>query len=195
MEMENIILILILIIFFYITFFTKFSNLVYMESYYDGNKYLVQDNLNKKEAAILLSKIIERLKFLKNYLVRNIDNYKEYEEYILLINKNFNDMRTSIYEGDGKNNLTSYSVNKGEELVLCLHSKKTKKLHDINLMMYIGLHELAHMGCPEIGHTELFTKIFKFLTLRAIDLNLYRKEDFASNPREYCGMELYTSVV
>lgn len=193
--MENIILILILIIFFYITFFTKFSNLVYMESYYDGNKYLVQDNLNKKEAAILLSKIIERLKFLKNYLVRNIDNYKEYEEYILLINKNFNDMRTSIYEGDGKNNLTSYSVNKGEELVLCLHSKKTKKLHDINLMMYIGLHELAHMGCPEIGHTELFTKIFKFLTLRAIDLNLYRKEDFASNPREYCGMELYTSVV
>jgi hypothetical protein len=61
--------------------------------------------------------------------------------------------------------------------------------------MYVALHEMAHIACPEIGHGELFKKIFNFLTLRAIDIGLYTNDDYAQNPVEYCGMVLSSSIV
>lgn len=91
---------------------------------------------------------------------------------------------------------TSYSVNKGEEIIFCLRSKETKhKLHDINLVMYVVLHEMAHVACPEYGHGVLFKKIFAFLALRAIDLGIYKKIDFSKDTREYCGMNINDSII
>ena len=103
--------------------------------------------------------------------------------------------RTKIYENDPTSDLTSFSVNKGEEVAFCLKSKRTGKLHDINLLLYVAIHEMAHMGCPEIGHGDLFKKVFRFLTLKAIDLGLYEKDDYSANPVEYCGMILSSSIV
>ena len=194
-NMENIIMMLILIVFFYGIFIVNYGKVTYVESYYDGNKYLVQNTLYKEESAILLSKLVERMKFLRDYVKNNREKYEEFKEYIDMLDDNFNDSRTSIFEGDGENDLTSYSVNKGEELVFCLHSKKTGKLHDINLLMYVAIHEMSHMACPEIGHGELFKKIFNFLTKVGMELNIYYKEDFVSNPKEYCGMILSSSIV
>ena len=51
------------------------------------------------------------------------------------------------------------------------------------------------MGCPEIGHGDLFKKVFRFLTLKAIDLGLYEKDDYSANPVEYCGMILSSSII
>lgn len=195
MEIETLLLIFIIIIFFYGILLVNYGKVIYVESYYDGNKYLVQNSINKDESAVLLSKLIERIKFVRDYLKENIEKYTEFKEYINLLSYNFSDFRTQIYEGDGENNLTSYSVNKGEELVFCLHSKSTRKLHDINLLMYVALHEISHMACPEIGHTKLFKRIFNFLTSVAIELKVYQKIDFSQNPQEYCGMRLTTSIV
>ena len=61
--------------------------------------------------------------------------------------------------------------------------------------MYVAIHEMAHIACPEIGHGELFKQIFNFLTLTSMDLNIYQKIVFVSNPREYCGMELTSSIL
>ena len=62
-------------------------------------------------------------------------------------------------------------------------------------MMYVALHELAHVGCHEIGHTELFKDIFAFYTREAIKLGIYKYEDYDSNPVEYCGMVLSSSII
>jgi len=195
MEIESVILILVLIIFLCGLFLVNYGKVIYVESYYDGEEYLVQNSFHKEESAVLLSKLVERMKYLRDYLKENINKYPDFKEYIDLLAFNFSDYRTHIYEGGGENNYTSYSVNKGEELVFCLHSKKTNKLHDINILMYVALHELAHIACPEIGHTILFKKIFKFLTERAIELKLYNKISFSTNPREYCGMKLNSSII
>lgn len=195
MEIESSLLTLIIILFFYGILIINYGKVVYVESYYDGNQYLVQNSLHKEESAILLSKLIERMKYLRDYLKENIEKYENMREYIELLNKNFSNYRTQIYEGDGENNLTSYSVNKGEELVFCLHSKKTNKLHNINLLMYVAIHEMSHIACPEIGHGSLFKKIFNFLTTVAIELKIYEKIDFTINPHEYCGMMLSSSIV
>jgi hypothetical protein len=61
--------------------------------------------------------------------------------------------------------------------------------------MYVALHEMAHIACPEVGHGELFKKIFKFLTLEAINIGIYNKDDYSASPVEYCGMILSSTIV
>lgn len=193
--MQDSLLIIILLIFIYIFLFYNHNQLVFVENEKEGTRYLVQNDNNKFESSKLLVKLTKRMYKLRNHLVKNIDKYPGYEKYINLLKKGFNNNRTTISESSPYSNLTSYSVNKGEELVFCLKSKETGKLHKINLLMYVAVHEMAHIGCPEIGHGPLFQKVFRFFTEEAIKLKLYSKEEYDSNPVEYCGMILSSSIV
>jgi predicted metal-dependent hydrolase len=158
-------------------------------------KYTIYNNNDIDKKKEIINNIINNMYLLKNHLIDNITNFSEYSDYIILLDKNFNNNRTYIYETNPTSNLTSYSVNKGEELSICLVSKKTGEYHDLNLLMYVVIHEMAHFACPEIGHGLLFQKIFKFLIEEAININIYIKEDYQKNPVEYCGMILNSSIV
>ena len=170
------------------------SKFVLIESK-DGHKVRVNDKIDKKASADLLSEIIKRIYRLRNYLESNISKYPENKECIELLSKNLNQERTQIYENSTSSEYTSYSVNKGEEIVFCLRSKKTGNLHDINLMMYVAIHELAHIGCFEIGHTPLFKRIFALYLTVAIELGIYKYDNYDSNPVEYCGMILSSTII
>ena len=183
----------ILIIIIYIFFINNKTDLILFE--HNGNKVLVRDTHNSADSAILLWELINRLYILRNYIVNNKNQFPEYNEYIDLLETNFTKSRTSIYENSTDSNFTSYSVNKGEELVFCLRCKETYKLHSINLLVYVAVHEMAHTACPVIGHPPLFNKIFKFLLEQAVQLNLYIPDDYSSRPVKYCGMKLYTNVL
>ena len=192
--MKESILISIIIVFIYIFLFFNKNRMVYVETN-TGTKYMVQDYKDKQISANLLATIVQNMYKLKNYLVRNKSNYPDYAEYIDLLNRNFTESRTTIYETDRDSDLTSFSVNKGEELSFCLRSKKTNQFHDINLLMYVAIHEMAHMACPEIGHGSLFKRIFRFLVQEAVTLNIYNNVDYSSSPVEYCGMVLSSSIL
>ena len=192
--MKETILIAIIIIFIYIFLFFNRSNVTYVESN-TGTKFLVYKDQKKQEKANLLGQVVKNMFILKNHLVKNQNTFIGYETYIEQLKNNFNETRTSIYETDNESDLTSYSVNKGEELSFCLKSKQTGELHDINLIMYVALHEMSHIACPEIGHGELFKKIFKKLTEEAISIGIYTKTNFGEAPVEYCGMILSSSIV
>ena len=183
------------VILIYIMYCIRKSKLTIVEASSTGMKVQVYNGKNKLQSADLLSEIIQRMFKLRNYLIENKDKYSDHKEYIILLEKNLNEDRTQIYENDPNSDLTSFSVNKGEEVAFCLKSKKTGELHEINLLIYVALHEMAHIACPEIGHGELFKKIFNFLTLRAIDIGLYANDDYTKNPVEYCGMVLSSSIV
>lgn len=174
--------------------FLNRNNTIYIEAN-TGTKFLVHKDNKKQEKANLLGQLVQNLYILKNHLLSNIKNFPDFEQYINQLGQNFNEDKTVIYETDPDSNLTSYSVNKGEELSFCLKSKKTDNLHDINLMMYVAIHELAHIGCPEIGHGDLFKKIFKFFTEEAIKIGIYKKVNYSELPVEYCGMVLSSSIV
>jgi hypothetical protein len=191
--MKETLIIIVFIIVFYIVFIMNDSSLVKFEI--DGNVVLVRDMPDKEQSSKLLNELINRMYVLKKYVVDNRDKYPEYKEYIDQFNENFTKSRTKIYETSLTSEYTSYSINKGEELVFCIRSKSTKKLHDINLLMYVAVHELAHTACPETGHTPLFNKIFKFLLERAMEIHLYYYEDYSNHPIEYCGMRLYTNIL
>jgi predicted metal-dependent hydrolase len=192
--MKESLYIIVFIIFFYILYISNNSDLVKINTY-DNTKVYVRDNVDKEASAALLNELIIRMYKLRDYLVNNINNYTDYVKYINLMDENFNKTRTKIYETALNSNYTSYSINKGEELVFCLRCKSTHKLHSINLLTYVGVHEMAHTACPESGHTPLFNKIFRFMLTEAVKLNLYIYEDYSKNPVEYCGMRLYTNIL
>jgi hypothetical protein len=161
-------------------------------------KYLVRDLNDKVNTANLLAKLMDNLKLLISKLKKMSENTSDkelikYKDNIETIYKKIDGVK--VRENEGGNDLTSYSVNKGEELVFCVRSKSNNQLHDINELMYVAIHEVAHIGCPETGHTRLFAKINLFLLRKALDLGLYQYRDYSANPVEYCGMILTTNIL
>lgn len=148
-----------------------------------------------RDKIILFYNIIKNLYILRCYLYSNINKYDTYRQYILLLFKNFNKDRTVFSESDINTSLTSFTVNKGEKISLCLIDKGTFKLHDYNLIMYVAIHELAHVACPEVGHGDLFADIFKFLLEIAININIYKYDNMRQNPRYYCGILLDSYIL
>lgn len=91
--------------------------------------------------------------------------------------------------------MTSYSINKGEYVVLCLRDPVTGKPYDLDLVTYVVLHEAAHIACPEIGHTPLFRRIFADLLVAAKRAGILLKTDYLSEPTPYCGITIAERIV
>ena len=169
------------------------EHLSVIESDIDNEYYLVREAYDKENAANMLAKIKENIFKLSNYLYENIDKYPEYKDNIIQLKNRIKNVE--IMESAENSEHTSYSVNKGEKIVFCLRSKKENgKLHDINLLMYVVIHEMAHVACPEYGHTDLFKNIFTFLLKVGISIGLYTNMEFDKNPKEYCGMTITDSL-
>ena len=180
--------ILILSILFY--WFNR-HNGIYIKSNIDNHYYYVSNLDNKQEIADMLASIKLNIKYLLEYLKNNPND--EFKDYVKNLEENINSV--DILENIDEYNYTSYSVNKGEELVLCVKNQKTNKLYDINLIMYVVLHEISHIMCPEYGHGKLFQKIFNYITIQAINCGIYQDLDFEHNPKEYCGLTIKSNII
>jgi predicted metal-dependent hydrolase len=186
MEQIVIFLVVLVIVVVVFLFYEKRSNEVEMvTSTVDGKQYLVQKMPDNKQAANLIATI-------KNKLIRLVDYCKQ--EYST--NEDINRMAQKFNPNNitevGKNSkYTSYSVNKGEKMVLCLRSRDGQdKLIDENTLTFVAIHELAHIKTKSIGHTDEFWQNFKFLLQRAIKLGLYDKVDYSKYPKPYCGIKV-----
>jgi hypothetical protein len=168
------------------TYFT--GNLQNVKSSYDGKIYTVQSMPDKEDAADLLAHIGENLTTLVGHLEKIYPDDPRTQK----VSKNFNADRIS--EGVERENYTSYSVNKGERIVFCLRSKdKSKNLVDLNTMMFVALHEIAHIATESVGHTDEFWSNFKWLLQESIQIGIYTKQDFKEKPKKYCGINIESS--
>jgi len=182
--------ILIIITILYIYLETKSLDVKFVESDLDNRTYLVRNLPDKKEAAKLLSIIRNRLSTLVSHLKNKLPNDKK--EDILRLSSNWRP--NNISESSPNNKYTSYSINKGEKIVFCLRSRdENNKLVTINTMMFVAIHELAHLMTKEVGHTKTFWDNMRYLLKVAISLNLYVKQDFNKNPVKYCGTKITDS--
>lgn len=193
--MITYIIVIILIIVIVIMFKMEKHKVKYVKSSVNNVSYLVRDRHDSQQAADILGQIDNNIKdfiqFLKDN--KNDDKSKDYVQYIDQLDQRIKNV--VISESSANSSYTSYSVNKGEELVFCLRSKYTNNFHDINLLMYVVLHELSHIGCPEYGHGPLFKKIFAFFAMRGIDCKVYEKVNFGILPTEYCGLIIGESII
>ena len=180
-------LILISITIFYVYLENKATDVTYINK--GGIEFLVRNLDDKEQAAKLLSDICSRLTKLVNHLDKDIDNKDHTSEIkagIKRMKKNYNPH--AVVESSPGNKYTSYSINKGEKIVFCLRSKDdSQELVDLNTMMFVAIHEMAHLMTKEVGHTKNFWDNMKFLLIKAIEIDIYKKQDFNSTPKEYCG--------
>ena len=79
---------------------------------------------------------------------------------------------------------SSYCINK-KKIYLCMtHKNNPSKYYDDNQLMYVLAHELSHVLCPSIGHTEEFYEIFRILLSEFEKVNLYSYN--IKNDQNYC---------
>ena len=190
---------IIILIICVIYYFYKIDNSVYIKSTVDNKYYQVRDLPDKQEVADNLAYIKKNIQTLIDHMMHSQQESTSpegFKSYIIKLNDKFSNVLISenIYDFY----YTSYSLNKGEKLVFCMRSRKLSdndKKHDINLMMYVALHEISHIACPEYGHTQKFKDIFKYITKNAIDLGIYTQIDFKNLPTEYCGLTIADSIV
>jgi hypothetical protein len=174
---------ILFIVFILMIWYFKFSDttLSYVKGF-DEDFHLVRDLEDKDMAADIMSEIKMRNEKLIKYL---IDTYPMQENVMRLKNRYNED---NIKETDLNDSGTSYSVDKGKEISLCLRDKQTEELHKINLLMFVTLHELAHIMSKTYGHNQEFTDNFIFLLKEADKIGIYNPIDYSRNEEGYCGI-------
>lgn len=189
------IIIIILIVLIFIIFKLEKHEVKYVKSNINNVEYLVRDTPDKQEAADKLGLINVNINKFIDYVYanRNNEEYSKNKQYIEQLHDRIKNV--IISESSADSSYTSYSINKGEQLVFCLRSKYNNSLHDLNLLMYVVLHELSHVGCPEYGHGPLFKKIFAFFAECGMKCDVYKKIDFNKKPEEYCGLIISESII
>ncbi len=184
MKELTLLMICILVVFFYMNFLRQKLFLEKVRAS-NGEEYLVRNLPNKVEAANKLANISQLL----NQLVQSLDESdKEKGEYIKNLKNNFNS--DFITENIPGSIYVAYSVNKGEELSLCIRDKDTESFIDDNTIIFVAIHELAHIMTPETGHTPLFWDNMKYLLGQASRQGIYIPVDYSQEPVEYCGMNI-----
>lgn len=164
-------------------------NLIHVKSTYDNRIYLVQNKPDKLEAANLFAQLHEKIELFVSKLK---DKYDASDERVNRFLKKFN--IDAIREAVPNSNQTSYTINKGEKIIVCVRSRNSEnKLTDLNTILFVVLHELAHIMTISIGHKEEFWENFKFILAHAIEWNIYKEEDYNSNPKPYCGIKITDS--
>ena len=152
----------------------------------DGERYCVRENPKMEKAADLLAKVTQRCKDIVAYCAKK---YPDDENVQRLVQK-FNP--TKISETLPTSEFTAYSENKGEKLAFCLNKKKNNpELIDINTLVFVATHELAHIMTVSEGHKREFWSNFKFLLENAKDAGIHNPVDYKKKPKEYCGMKIH----
>jgi hypothetical protein len=101
---------------------------------------------------------------------------------------------STLFEVDPQNgdSLTSYTVNKGEEMGLCLRNKN--KVSDIiknmDTIKFVFAHELSHIFTITTHHTPEFWNNFKWLLGLIYKNKLLPVVDYKRKPEVYCGLEI-----
>lgn len=175
--------VLVLFVFFVCkSWYIKHFYSVKIRSDIDGREYLVRNDSRAQETADTLAQINSRL----SKLVEVLDDKTPgpFKKNAVLLK--------SRYTGNIAENIdlvdTSYTLNK-DEINFCLKTRDSEeKVYDINLLTFVAIHELAHVGCFSIGHGDEFKGVFKYLVKNAVANGLYKFKDYSKNKEEYCGI-------
>ena len=156
---------------------------VYIEAF-DGRKYKVRNTKKKKETADALANLNTKVYDLINKLVGATEKEVEYRPAVMRLKNRYNP--DTLSEGRIDKRYTSYTVNKGEQMVLCLRTRDDKDaLYDENIVLYVTFHELAHVASVGEDHNEEFHKNFRYLLRKAAEWDMFKK---INHSFEYCGM-------
>jgi hypothetical protein len=157
----------------------------------DGKQYKVRDMPDKQEAANLMARLRIRLIKITDALEKKYPDKAQVKHLV----KNFRSDPSRFIEATPDSEHTSYSINKGEQIYMCLRQREgpNESLVNENVMTFVSLHELAHVCTESIGHGPDFWNNFGWLLKEAEALGLYQYTDFQAHPVSYCGVYITDS--
>lgn len=181
---------------FIIIFFLTFNKYNYNYSqikikYHDNQYYIINKSNYQKEILIILSFIRKQLIFL----IENMNINSTNKIFIERIKKKI--YKTQFIENKNKipkKNSTSYNINKGEKIILCIYNYQITEFYDINTIIYVAIHEIAHIGNKTVGHDNSFYYIFNDLLKEAIRLKIYKFHNYQKIPKQYCGITIRSNL-
>jgi len=162
----------------------KRSDVISVRSTIDSQIYMVRKLPDAKQAANKLSEINKKILLL----ISSVDPSKDGSKDLI---ENYNPRALSETLPGSK--YTSYSVNKGEKISICIRKEIDDSFIDDNTILFVVIHELAHVMTPEVGHTPLFWSNMKYLLEIGEKVNIYTPVNYRKTPEQYCGMEINTT--
>jgi hypothetical protein len=165
--------------------------LVPVKSTVDGELYYVRDLHDKQEAADLLARVRMKIQKLYASVTQKYPSKPQVARWI----QNFRPDSGRFMEATPDAEHTSYSVNKGEKIHLCLRQRdgQNESLVNENIMVFVALHEMAHTITASIGHEPEFWNNFGWLLKEAEAQGIYTYENFSAHPVRYCGVKITDS--
>lgn len=138
-----------------------------------GKEYYVLDSPQKQYVADMLDKVSHKIEKLVELLPSDNAIHTKFsgtlEESAPMMGQKF----------------MGYTVNKGQRIALCVEPKT-----DENTLMFIAIHELAHVMTDEYDHNEQFWNNMKTLLKIAEENGLYTYYDYSKEPVEFCGKRI-----
>ena len=188
MELQSreftILLMVSLGIFIYINFLRKSLHLELIESNTNNKEYYVRKLPDKQQAADKLGSLSIKL----NNLIKHCADKDNKVEEINKLSNNFNS--EIITENIPGSRFVAYSVNKGDELSICIRNKNTEDFIEDNTVIFVAIHELAHIMTEESGHPPEFWDNMKYLLENAEEIGIYNPINYSKNPVDYCGQKI-----
>ncbi len=160
----------------------------------DGHDYDMQNLPDKENAVKLMADI-------RGSLVKLYEHYKDTPglDQDPPVGRFLARFSPDVFsENDMASQDTSYSENKGQKIVVCLRDKKNAPkypLIDKNTVMFVMLHEMAHLMTETIGHTQEFWGNFKRILGDGVQIGIYHPVNYAHSPVDYCGMKITDSPI
>jgi hypothetical protein len=160
-------------------------NLKCIVSDVDGQQYCVRERAKLELAADLLARTTVKMKGLVKYMKKE---YGDRENVKRLVN-GFRPKK--IVEILPTSKFTAYSENKGQKLAFCVTKTKLgDQLIDENTLMFVAIHEMAHIATKTVGHTDEFWGNFKFMLQSAVKMGIYKPKNYKKKNMLYCGMKI-----
>jgi hypothetical protein len=155
--------------------------------------------------------LIKGSKLTSEQMIENANTLAEINRRVVLLIDHTKDIYPKLQELYNPKNLTEAAIDDRyttftldkRDIHVCLRTRNDHQhLYDIDRLMYVVIHELAHManwdrvtGQPIIGHGKEFISIFRDLVKRSIRLKIYNYRDYKESPVEYCGIIINSNVV
>lgn len=157
----------------------------------DGKEYSVKTHFkNYQRASDILATLNYVNKTIITHMQKKYANSSEIDVDFLA--ENYNGEVLSEHTPKTTVN-TSYVLNKGDLIKLCLRDKNTGNFHDMNTLIFVNLHELSHLLDKEYGHNKSFWYGFQTVLNEAVELGLYIPVNYSKHPTTYCGMTIHSN--
>lgn len=155
----------------------------------DGKEYEVLGREeNPKQASDILARLNRDNTILINHLESKYRNTLVAKE-VEFLSENYDGGAMSEHRPMGTKN-TSYVLNKGDVIKLCLRDKETGEFHNYSTLQFVNFHELSHMLDRKWGHNSSFWKCFRFVLQESEEAGIYKPVDYSKHPVPYCGITI-----